>query len=60
MHLQSLRALCKAPGGPWCIWKHLEALVRATGVSGRLACGFRTDFHFADVSGKHDFYKQSI
>jgi len=49
MLLQSLRALCLAPGGPGSIWKNLEALVRATGVSGRCACGFRTDLHFADV-----------
>jgi len=49
MLLQSLRALCKAPGGPGSIWKYLEALVRATGVSGRFACCFRTDLHFADV-----------
>jgi len=49
MLLQSLRALCKAPGGPGSIWRHLEALVRATGVSGRFAWGFQTDLHFADV-----------
>jgi len=49
MLLQSLRALCKAPGGAGSIWKYLEALVRATGVSGRFGCGFRTDLHFADV-----------
>jgi len=46
---QSLRALCKAPGGPGCIWKYIEALVMARRVSGRFACGFRTDLHFADV-----------
>ena len=28
---------------------YLEGLVRATGVSGRFACGFRTDLHFAYV-----------
>jgi len=50
MLLQSLRALCKAPGGSGSIWKYLEALVRATGVSGRFACGFRTDLHFAGAS----------
>jgi len=49
MLLQSLRAHCKAPGGVGSIWKYFEALVRATGVSGRFACGFRTDLHFADV-----------
>jgi len=37
MLLQSLTALCNAPGGAGSIWKYLEALVRATGVSGRLA-----------------------
>jgi len=53
MLLQSLRALCKAPGGPGSIWKYLEALVMATGVSGRFACGFRTDLHFADEGTKY-------
>jgi len=46
--LQSLSALCKAPGGPGSIWKYLAALVRATGVSGRFGCGFLTNLHFAD------------
>ena len=50
MLLQSLRALCFAPGGPGSIWNYLGALVRFTRVSGRFACGFRTDLHFADVS----------
>jgi hypothetical protein len=49
MLLQSLRALCKAQGEAGSIWKNLEALVRATGVSGRFAYGFRTELHFADV-----------
>jgi len=49
MLLQSLRALCKAPGGAGSIWKHLEALAWATGVSGRFANGFRTELHFADI-----------
>jgi len=48
MLLQSLRALCKAPVGAGSIWKYLEALMRATGVSGRFAYGFRTELHFAD------------
>jgi len=48
--LQSLRAHCKAPGGAGSIWKNLEALVRATGVSGRFVWGFQTDLHFADVN----------
>jgi len=50
MLLQSLRALCKAPGGPGSIWKSLEALVWATGVTGRLARGFQPDSHFAAVT----------
>jgi len=49
MLLQSLRALCKAPGGPGSISKYLEVLVRATGVSERLACGFRMELDFADA-----------
>jgi hypothetical protein len=49
MLLQSLRALCFAPGGPGSIWNSVGAPVRTTGVSGRFACGFRTDLHFADV-----------
>ena len=49
MLLQSLRALCKAPGGPGSIRKYLEALVKATGVSRRFVCGFRTDLDFSDV-----------
>jgi len=48
MLLQSLRALCFAPGGPGSIWNYLGAPVRTTGLSGRFACGFRTDLHFAD------------
>ena len=49
MPLQSLRALCNAPGGRGSIWKYMEALVRATRVSRRFVCSFRTDFHFADT-----------
>jgi hypothetical protein len=49
MLFQSLRALCLAPRGPGSIWNHLGAPVRFTGVSGRFACGFRTDLHFADI-----------
>jgi len=48
MLLQSLRAPYLAPGGPGSIWNYLGAPVRSTGVSGRFACGFRTDLHFAD------------
>jgi hypothetical protein len=50
MLLQSLRALCKAPGGAGSIWKYLAALVRATGVPGRFAYGFWTELHFADAA----------
>jgi len=49
MLLHSLRAFCKAPGGAGSIWKYLEALARATGVSERFAYGFWTELHFADV-----------
>ena len=48
MLLQSLKALCKAPGGAGSIWEYLEAVVRATRGSGRVAYGFRTKLHFAD------------
>jgi hypothetical protein len=48
MLLHSLRAFCIAPGGAGSIWKYLEALARATGVSERFAYGFRTELHFAD------------
>ena len=46
--LQSLRALCKAPGVAGSIWKYLEALARNTGVSGGFAYRFRTELHLAD------------
>ena len=49
MLLHSLRAFCKAPGGAGSIWKYLEALAKATGVSQRFAYGFRTELHFADA-----------
>ena len=49
MLLHSLRAFCKAPGGARSIWKYLEALGRASGVSERFAHGFRTEIHFADA-----------
>jgi len=49
MLLQSLRALCLAPGGPGSIWNYLGALVRSTGVSGRFVCGFRTDLLVASA-----------
>jgi len=50
MLLQSLRALCLAPGGSGRIRKYLEALVRSPRVSGSIACGFRTELDSADVS----------
>jgi hypothetical protein len=49
MLLQSLRALCKAPGGAGRIWKYFEVLARATEVTGRFAYRFRTELHFADA-----------
>jgi hypothetical protein len=52
MLLQSLRAHCFAQGGSGSIWNYLGAPVRSTGVSGRFACGFRTDLHFAE-EGEH-------
>ena len=56
MLLQSLRANSLAPVGSWSVWKNLDALVRLPGVSGRIACGFRTELHFADgvSSNLHD------
>jgi len=49
MVLQSLRALCKAREWAGSIWKYLEALAMAAGVSDRLANGFWTEIHFADI-----------
>jgi len=51
MLLQSLKALCKAPGGACSIRKYLEVLARATRVSGRFVYGFWTELHFAVDSG---------
>ena len=48
MLLENQRALCKAPGGAGSICEYLEAVVRSTRVSSRLAYGFRTELHFAD------------
>jgi len=45
MLLQSLRALRKAPAGPGSVRKYSEALVKATGVSWRFTCSFRTNLH---------------
>jgi hypothetical protein len=50
MLLHRLIAFCKASaGGAGSIWKYLEGLVRATGVSERFTYGFRTELHFADA-----------
>jgi hypothetical protein len=49
MLLQSLRVLCKAPGGAGSIWKYLKVLMRATRVSRRFGFGFRTELHFTDI-----------
>ena len=53
--LQSLRALCLAPGRPGSIWKYVQALLRSTGVSGRFTCGFQTDVHFVDVKSQFHY-----
>jgi len=47
--LQSLGALGLSPGGSGSVWKFLEALLRSRWVSGRIACGFMTELHSADV-----------
>jgi hypothetical protein len=52
MVFQCLRALWKAPGWAGSTWKYLEAVVRDTGVSGRVVYGFQTELHFADVMFK--------
>jgi len=63
MPLQSLRALCKAPGGRGSIWKYLVALLRAASVPGRFVCSFRTELQYAnevatrgDISLGHQFH----
>jgi len=60
MLLNSLRALFLASGWPGSNWKYLAALVRATGVSGRFACGFQTDLHCADVHSEEYDILQSL
>jgi len=59
MLLQSLRALCLAPGGSGSIWKYLETLVKLPGVSGKIACGFQTELQLADVLviKLHSYYR---
>jgi len=49
MLMESFRAHCLAPGGSRSIWQYLDALMRSSGVSGRIACCFRTNLDFADV-----------
>jgi len=56
MLLQSLRVLCKAPGGSGSIYKYIEALVRSPGVSGRIACRFWNDLHCADEMQQQAIY----
>jgi hypothetical protein len=58
MLLLSLRAPYLAPGGPGSMWNYLGAPVRSTGVSGRFACGFRTELHFGDVVVPSDPVKE--
>jgi len=53
MLLQSQRALCICPGGPESTCNDLGTPVRSTRMSGRFACGFRTDLHFAVI---YDLY----
>jgi hypothetical protein len=50
MLLQSLRALCLAPGGHGSTWNYLGAPVTSAGVYGMFVCGFRTDLDRADAS----------
>jgi len=47
--LAQSESILKGSSGGWNIWKYLEALARATGVSERFAYGFRTKLHSADV-----------
>jgi hypothetical protein len=47
--LQSVIALCNAPGGVGTIWKYLEALVRAAGVAESCAYGLQTELYLAEV-----------
>jgi len=49
MHLQSQWGLCVAPGGPGSIGNYFDALVRSTGVSGRLVYCSQINLHFADL-----------
>ena len=51
---QSESTLESSRGGAGSISKYLEALARATGVSGRFAYSFWTELHFADVDAKEN------
>lgn len=51
MLLQSLGALCKAPGKVRSIWKYLDGHARATGESARFDYAFQTELHFVNVMG---------
>jgi len=55
---QRLRAHCVASGGSGSVQKYLEAQVRSPRVSGRIACCFRTNSHFAD-EGSDSFCLQA-
>jgi hypothetical protein len=60
MLLYSLRVICKPPGEAGNNWKYWEAVVRATGVSGRFAYDFRTELHFADDGVMLNLYRQKF
>jgi hypothetical protein len=49
MVIQSLRALCLAPGGPQSIWKYFKVLEQSTRVSGRFVSCIRNALHFGDA-----------
>jgi len=49
MLLQHLEALYLASEGHGSIWNYLGVLVRQTGVSGRIVCGFWIVLHFDDA-----------
>jgi len=44
-----MKVLYKAPEGAGSSWKYFEVLLRNNGVSGRFACGFWIDLHFAVI-----------
>lgn len=53
---QSLRTQCWTEGGSGSVCKYLEALVSSPWVSGRCACGLRTEFQCADVHCVHEVH----